>query len=284
MMDDVLTMKDYGAVPESAVAFEAGKKVGELESGLKIVEVKDYPFMVRSKNVTVEKCEELLPNPLRATGVYDFNDLDSFCTFINEFKKEGTIVFASCKVEPDSGLVFKGVINSHSKGTPGWEDFGVVLNMPLSDDYLAFIALTEYVSQINFVRTLRSRIHCVAEPDASDIDQIFADFSASKRSSVQSKIPISGGNYQITLTEEVNGNTNQSSVEVPTELVLILPFFKYRDSEEQMVELRALIDWKLSDNKLLFGLTFPRLEKIFCDEFSKIRAEIAKKTGLYVFV
>ena len=98
------------------------------------------------------------------------------------------------------------------------------------------------------------------------------------------KIPISGGNYQITLTEEVNGNTNQSSVEVPTELVLILPFFKYRDSEEQMVELRALIDWKLSDNKLLFGLTFPRLEKIFCDEFSKIRAEIAKKTGLYVFV
>lgn len=100
----------------------------------RIENIQEVPFLLLPDHVTKESMEHLLPAPKRVKGLYSFEDPKSFARYIDEFKEDGTRVFADF-----DKYRFLAVINGSLKEVPAHSDHRVTLNMTTTQEWKAWV-------------------------------------------------------------------------------------------------------------------------------------------------
>lgn len=268
-----------------AAAIAAGKKIGRLD-GPRFMMIEGVPFQVRSEDIVVESCEELLPAPKRARDVRTFRTTVSFAEYFLEFADHGSRVYA------DGNAAIVGVLNDHAVDpdakdagcgiAPRWGDHKALLVLQESDEWIAWTKINKQkLGHLDLVEFLQEQISTIESPDAAEILGAARTFSAARSAKFEQVIPVEGGDLSVGFSEEVRGTTKSGQATMPSRLVLQLRPF--RKGKAYRVE--AQLRWRLSrEGELSFTVALLRLRETIEAAFDDVIAEVEKLTERKVLV
>lgn len=110
------------------------QSIARLAAQPQVINLQGVPHLLLPNHINRESLEHLLPAPMRVRGLYNFEDPSSFARYIEEFKEDGTRVFADF-----DKYRFLAVINGSLKGSPAHSDHRVTLNMTTTQEWKAWV-------------------------------------------------------------------------------------------------------------------------------------------------
>lgn len=110
------------------------QSIAQLAIHPNVMDLLGVPHLVYPNHVQRESLEHLLPAPIRVRGLYNFEAPQSFARYIEEFKEDGTRVFADF-----DKYRFLSVINGSLKDQPAHSDHRVTLNMTTTQEWKAWV-------------------------------------------------------------------------------------------------------------------------------------------------
>jgi len=263
-----------------------GMELGALLTGV-VKEDRLEPFLVIPDgfHMEVPDSEELV-QPSRHRGTVDVKDLPSFCVLVRKHGDEppgagrennATEVFVE-------GHVFTAVFNSHSRQEPGHGDLRAVMHLEYSKEWLAWKAAIGKagLTQVGLAELIEDYIHTIAEPDAAELAGTVKSLKVTKKVNFVSEMDLFNGSARLEYVNEVaEGQVGgKKTIDIPTELKLVLPIFKNGDKHEVVLRVR----WRLDEDHhcVVFGFAIKGEDKLEDDIVAKVSARIKKETGFVV--
>jgi uncharacterized protein YfdQ (DUF2303 family) len=274
-----------GGIP---AAIWAGRRIGALEAGVKVLDVHGVPAIVSADDLSVDFREDLRERPRRINATRNFREVASFSAYVNAFGNDHTRIYAASTmtsikaVIDDHEAVKDGKKDAPTKATPNWCGHEAVLCLEPSEEWSAWMALNKKpLKHLDFVEFLQERIGTIAKPDASGIVQAARAFSASRNAKFEQVLPVEGGDISVSYSEEVRGTTKNGQAALPQALTLMLR--PYRSGKAYPVE--AQVRWRLSrEGDLTFSFALLETERVIETAFEDVRKEIAAATDITVLV
>lgn len=156
-------------------------------------------------------------------------------------------------------------------------DHRAVLKLSRSLEWVMWTGVDgKLMPQLDFCRFLEENREDIRTPDAATILEACRDLQGLQKVDFRSVVREDSDNYRIEYSSEADARPKREGVTMPSEFVLGLPV--YFDDEE--VEVRALLRWKIDDGKLSIGVKLKRAERIRQAQFKKIVLDLAETTGL----
>ena len=269
-----------GGIP---AAIWAGRRIGALEAGVKVLDVHGVPAIVAADDLSVDFREDLRERPRRINATRNFREVASFSAYVKEFASENTRIYAASTM-----VQIKAVLDDHEAASkdddqkPNWCGHEALLCLEPSEEWSAWTALNKKpLKHLDFVEFLQERISTIAKPDASGIVQAARAFSASRNAKFEQVLPVEGGDISVSYSEEVRGTTKSGQAALPQALTLMLR--PYRSGKAYPVE--AQVRWRLSrEGELTFSFALLETERVIETAFEDVRKEIAEATDITVLV
>lgn len=164
---------------------------------------------------------------------------------------------------------------------PGRCKHVAVLTCPWDLDYAKWRkVLGEFLPQQAMLEFLEDMIHTIAQPVAADLLEAFGDIHIGRITRFRSRRNDKNGTVTVLYDEQdETGTTKDGSLELPDNVVLVLPMFQGGEVETLTAKVRVRMD----KGVLLLGLAVPGLDKRERDGFRKIGDGVAEATGTPVF-
>lgn len=174
--------------------------------------------------------EALLPNPRRAKGTAEFDDLDSFARYVLEFAKPGSTVW--CNFNPQThALGFTGVIDEHSPSLPGWRDLKATFSPDMSAEWKVWTGRNgpnKAMSQLEFAEFMEANeqdIHAAEGPPTSlDMHKLATEFIAKQDVALKSVIRTQSGGVQLNYVDDADAGTT-AAMKLFERFAIAIPVF-----------------------------------------------------------
>jgi uncharacterized protein YfdQ (DUF2303 family) len=219
---------------------------------------------------TFEEPFKLAPH---ISGYPRFTKLDSFVSYVNEFRSEATQIFAIV-----DAAIIRAVIDYHQKDKPGYVTHIAEFKLPLSDEWEAWQSINDkMMDQVSFAEFIEENRLNIVDPVGADLLEMVSNLQSKTTVEFQSNIKLANGTARLAYSEnqETKGN---GSFEVPNKLILGLPVFRYEDN----YKLEAFLRTRIKDGKALFVIKLDRPKKVFLAAFEDICGKVESITTVKV--
>jgi uncharacterized protein YfdQ (DUF2303 family) len=236
------------------------------------------PFMVVPSDCRIEDLEKLLPVPRRARGTVSFDEVESFCRWVAQFKTPGTALFV---VDAQQHTEVRAVIDYHSAASgPGWCEMRGNLYVKASLEWVNWTAAAaQYHSQEGFAQFLEEHMAEVVDPPGAALLELVSNLKATRNVNFRSAINLSNGRTQLQYddTEKTGG---AGAVELPREFKLGIPVFK----RGKLYAMTARLQYRITEDRTAeFRYRLQRPDKVNDFAIGELVAEVEHKTGITPF-
>lgn len=261
-----LTLEPTGDI---AAAIFAGKKC----AGVKIVDIQGTPHAVVPQGVILENMARLLPNPLRISNSVGFEEPDSFCAYVEEFREAYSRLYGF----PDEYAI-AAVFDDNDRVTPRWREHKALLQLKPSAEWGEWInAFKTTFSQMELADFLNDHMEQIAQPDASELVSGVSTINIAnnwKCTSVQHE----GGDIAFSYAKENSAQT--ASGKIPTRLTLyIAPFRSWHP-----ISMTVYLSYRLNGEKLTFTMRGHQVKELLAASFDNVRTHVQEALKATVLI
>lgn len=260
-------------------ALAAGMRIGELEAARKM-DINGTPLLILPDGMKYEDMSKLLDRPLKLEcASREFIEPASFSSYVNQFKDAGTRLYG--EFGETSGKVVAVLDDHETAAEPRFCRHKVTLDLQPSPDWIRWTkGNREKMNQRGFADFLEESVSCVAEPAAAQILDAARKFSVRKNKVVDSECD-EIGNIKFAVSEELSGQTRNSTATLARKFVLAISPFRV---SVKRYPVDALIRYHFVEGGLYFAYTLVEAEKVVEAAFADIRKAVSDATGMEVLV
>lgn len=257
----------------ASAMLHAGERIGELKSPA-LRDINGVPHLMLPTDTDIKSMEHLLDAPKRISKKRGFCEVDGFCSYVNEFKKDNTRIYLEERDE------IRAELDDHSVDKPSWSAHTAILDLEHTEEWLSWTRVNKkQMSHIDFIEFLQEHLHTIAKPAGADIVDAARTFSTHRNASFDSVVPAEGGDFKVSYSEEIRGKSTDGSASLPSSLKLILRPYKATDNA---YEVDATVNWRLQGTEITFFVILLRTDRILEEAESVIRKEVENQTGLNI--
>jgi uncharacterized protein YfdQ (DUF2303 family) len=240
-------------MPDNVKALlEAGSRL----SGCVIDEHEGVPVVVLPDKWRVEKLD--VP-PERVARTVGFNDVESFATYVNRFKTEGTLLFATvtdtdCKIVAHLDHHDKPVLEAVARSR-GWSSHMATLVCVQTKEWKTWMenngGPNDAFSQVEFAQFLEDNERVFRSPAAAELLELVTTLEGKSNVRFNSAVRLSNGKAKLDYEDDVSltGGVGAGAIEVPTELICaIIPF----ENGPEPYEVRSRLRYRIGNRQIVF--------------------------------
>lgn len=244
------------------------------------VEADAKPFVITPEGYELHDVEAHLQAPTRKRGTVNVRDADSFIAIVNSEGASGTRLFRAVHPRPQ----FVAVINDHAESGPGWGDYRIVYDCPLSPEWVTWQQKNKAtMSQADFAQFIEDNLPDIVSPPGSKMPdgarmlEVSRTLQAKKKVAFASGIRLSNGETQFAYEEKVDGTAGaKGQFMVPEAFVIGVPVFEGGPSYAVTARLR----YRIADGgALAMWFDLERPHKIVEDAVAELNKAIEAATA-----
>jgi len=239
-------------------------------------EVGSVTHVLVPPNCKLQSMEKLMEAPIRIRAHPEFDDVDGFADYVEEFKDKGSRIFVD-----EKGLRFVTIFDSHAKGQPAWCDHSASYGLSLSDEWKRFCDLDgQRMSPIRFAEFIEDNLGFITAKNlnSNDLLAMAQTYRIKVKGNVEIKENLHNGQRKLMITDDstVRGEVKGNEVKFPEQLTIKMRVFKNCDRYSIPVYLRYRSDQ--DSLELFFKIQDP--DGIVELAFDEVIANVKKATGL----
>ncbi len=230
-------------------------------------------YLVIPANAQVYDLEKLLNAPRRIRQKVSFARLDSFCVYLNEFKKDGTKIFLNAK----TGSAVAS-LDYHTAAQASWKDHSARFDPVFTESWQCWNGSNKQVmDQKKFALFIEDNALDIVEPAPAEMLDIARTLSAKISVVFKKGTHLENGSEQIQYEETIESKAgSKGQLEVPSIFTLEMSVFDGRPKRRVQARLR----YSIKEGVLSFSYSLVRLQEILAPEIEQIGDAIADATQL----
>lgn len=245
------------------------------------------PVAIIGANQQSISLEGYQPAPNQIGEVREFDDLRGFVAYVNDYKNDATVAFASRER-------LQVVFDYHKPDAPKWCKHTITFKYRRSGRWNLWERNNnQWMSQEDFADFLDSGLNEITRPVQSDILDIVKNFRATVNADVTSKIGQGGTSF--TYRQDTKGGSSKTTeIEVPEYIAVQVAPFEGLQSLNGMIaddkkqipiyEFRAKCNWKLRGEKPEFKIQLLGFEDAIDETLESVRVAIKELTGVTTYI
>lgn len=233
-----------------------------------IVEDGGKPFLVIPSTHKVEDLEKLLTGPIAKRGNATFTRLSSFSDYVNQHKSESTRIFFD-------GRQFKAVLDHHGV-IPGWRQHVAKYWLVHSPQWSVWLGNNKKAfEQSSFAEFIDENRQDVSKPTGGELLDIVRELESVKDVTFKGALKQDNSLQRVEYEENTITRT-KGNIELPTEIMLLLPVFEGGQPMNFICRLKAV----LSGGKLYLQYEIRNLAVRMNEITAALVAEVEDKTEI----
>ena len=242
------------------------------------VEIAGVPHIQVPPGSTLKNMEDLLDQPIRIKAHPEFNDVDGFAHYIEEFKEDGSRIFVD-----DSNFRFITVFDCHAKDKPAHGDHSATMKLNISSEWNRFLGYNEKkMNPKEFAEFLEDNIDYLSQTEdmtGADLMTMAQSFKINVKGDLEVEDTIQSGLKTLVIKDDstVSGrNVNGQHVSFPEKIAFDLRIFK----NNEPYAIKVFLRYRKSDKGLTFWIKVPDPDKLEEQAFDRVIDQVKDKTGL----
>ena len=217
----------------------------------------------------LEDLEDCLPAPTRIRESVKLTRSESFEEYVNDFKRDGTLIFADI-----AKRTFEAVLDYHtSNEEPTWGTHKATLSLPFSSQFEAWRGKhRQWQTQVDFAEWLEDRELDVIDPNGATLLTLASNLEATKTARFKSSTRLDNGASSLVYEESIDGRGN-GQIRIPSEFTLRIPVFE----GGEFVSIRARLRYRI-DAGLKFTYIMEEPTEIVRNQFLLVADSIKENT------
>ena len=226
---------------------------------------------------TIADVSHFLPPPNRIVQRVELLTVESFCAYVNAFRRPQTTIFADERTGS-----YEAVIDYHAEEAvchdPQLERRGECDHLagyacPKSLQWQTWVGSNgKSMTQTEFALFLETNLRDIIEPAAADLLQVAVNLQVHKAAQFSSEIRLDNGQTQFRYEETISGSSKVGKLDVPSQFVIQVPVFL----GGRVFQIQARFRYRLNDSKLSFSYDLVRPQETFQAAVSIVTKEIIK--------
>lgn len=248
--------------------------------------------ILAAANARVIDLEEFANAPKRIRTDEQFSDLRGFIDYVNDFKKDNTVCFASA-----TGI--KTYFDYHGKNDPRWNEHLAQFHIVKSARWKIWEnAHNVWMSQKQFADFLDSGLNEIIKPSQSEILNLVKNFRATTSYELDSEATPGGGENLTYRKNTKSGTTLKSEVVLPEYITLALEPFENisvinsrlpLDLQIPAYQLQAKISWMHQVNgddthQVCFKVQILNVENVVNETMETVKNAVVELTNIKVYI
>lgn len=205
------------------------------------------------------KVERLALPPVKVARQVGFNDVESFSTYVNRFKTDGTLLFATvtdtdCKIAAHLDYNASPVLLAGIRDE-GWSSHTATLVCVQTKEWKTWIenngGPNDAFSQVEFAQFLEDNERVFRAPAAAELIELVTTLEGKSNVRFNSAVRLSNGKAKLDYEDDVSltGGVGTGAIEVPTELICaIIPF----ENGPEPYEVRSRLRYRIGNRQIVF--------------------------------
>lgn len=229
-------------------------------------------YLVIPANATVYDLEKLLNAPRRIQQKITFARLDSFCSYVNEFKKSGTRIFVNSKT---GGA--HAILDYHTAEAASWKSHSAKFDPVFTESWQKWNGSNnQSFDQRKFALFIEDNALDIIEPAPAEMLDISQTLTAVINVNFKKGTHLENGSEQLQYEETIDAKAGRrGQLEVPSIFTLEISVFEGRPKRRVQARLR----YSIKEGVLSFSYALIRLQEILNPEIEQLSEDIAKQTG-----
>lgn len=228
------------------------------------------------------KLEQYAAVPRRATGLADFGEAESFCTYVARHKDPAATTLWGDLTEATVTAVLNDHEHRGGQGLPlpGWGDHRAVLQLAATPDWTHWTGADgKLMSQTAFAEFLEDGATALVRPAAADMLEVASTFQARTGVDFKSAVRLQSGETRLRYEETVNASAGKTGdLEIPSDITLGLEPFE----GSPRYEVAARFRYRINNGQLTLGYRLVRPDLARRQAFADVLATITNTLGLPV--
>lgn len=244
-------------------------------SGNELASKRVRPFTVDTAGKIVEL--PIMEAPDRIQQVVTLDDVESFISYVNEFKTPSSRVF----VKYEANGSFVAVLDYHTKDKPSFGTHRVHLPLKMTPEFKAWHDIHgKIMLQAGFADFLEDNVAVVKKPAAADLIQIARTLQSKKEVKFTSSQRLDNGDFNLAYSEESTATAGKKgNLEIPTKIELFVPMFEGAIPTAVGLHFRH----RINDGALTFEVKIMQLDRLIKGVIDTTSKQILDETGVDVF-
>ena len=230
-------------------------------------------YLVIPADAQVYDLEKLLKSPRRIRQSVRFSVLDSFCSYVKEFKTDGTKIFLNAR----TGTI-AATLDYHKPDQASWGDHRAGFDPVLSEEWQRWQQLNNQpCDQKRFALFLEDNAVDIVDPAAAEMLDISRSLTAKINVNFKKGIRLENGTEQIQYEETIDARAGQrGQLEVPSKFSLFLMLWEGRPRRRIDARLR----YGIKEGVLSFCYSLIRPQDIVQAEIDLLVNEVFEQTEI----
>lgn len=237
---------------------------------------KDDQFLIVPNGYSAQDLISLRTNPRRIARTITFARLESFCRYVNTFKKSNTFIF----LNPSNGSV-SAILDYHSSDAPAWCDHVSGFVPAQSEEWKRWKQKDgQALNQKELAEFIEDNAPDVISPDPAELLDVARSLTAKLNVNFKRAIVLEDDTVQFTYEETIDAKAgSKGSLEIPSEFTIAIAIFAGGTPLSLNVRLR----YSIKEGQLTFKLVLVRPHKLFEQEIENLNATIKTVTDIQPF-
>lgn len=277
-------MRDYPENPEAAVVADLAQQAGLVN--LAMVDPADPKLLLVRENdvVRVLDVEKYAMHPSRRSGAVEFDEPESFASYVNEFKHDGETRFYCSLVEPQALAILNDDRPDPAVSSPGdppagaWRDHVAILRLVRTPEWERWRSMDGAMhSQTEFAEFLELNLRDITDPDAATLVEIARAFTVSSDIQFRSAQNLATGETQFAYDEQHQATAGGTkNIAVPKEFTLLIAPFQGTPT----ISVTARLRYRLRGGGLTLGFMLDNPSDIEREGFRSIVEHVSAQIEL----
>jgi uncharacterized protein YfdQ (DUF2303 family) len=252
--------------------FEATFKAGLAAAAPAIPPNGAVPIVIVPKDCAVEGLERYIGEPIRKRGTAAFAHESGFDAYLTKHKDADCALFVDMDAQ-----TMTAVVNYHTGTAARWGDHRAVFAPPKDADWLIWMAHDDKpMSQIDFTQFIEDNLPAIVEPPSAELLEMVQHLEAHTAVKFKSANRIKDGAKALVYEETVQGGVGKGQIEIPDDIKLRMPVFRWGEP----VDLIAKLRYRIAEGKLHLWYHLHRPQDAIDDAFKRLLDGVEVATSL----
>lgn len=207
--------------------------------------------------------EKLLANPRRVKATFQFSDADSFTSYVNRHKKDGTVTW--CTFNPQTfALAFAAIIDEHSPSAAGWRTHRATFSPDMSAEWKAWKGRNgaeKAFDQVDFAEWIEEHADDITTanglPTSLQMLTMATEFHANEDRTLKSTVRLQSGGVRLTYIADPDAGTTEA-MQMFDKFALGIPVFQGGSAWS----LTARLKYRMHQGKVSFFYDLVRPDRV----------------------
>lgn len=211
----------------------------------------------------IRDLSKLLDRPKRITGTTEFNEPESFCTFVKDYLTKDSSLYMKADLDELTFYVV-AIFNDNKREISNWKDHRANYLPDFSPEWHDWrLYHSKRVNQVEMAEFIENHIEDIySDKDkgvsAAEVYEAVSNLHDCRNVTFSSRVNVANGMASFAYTEKTGG---EKKLEVPTEFLIAIPIFASGQLHSIRVKLRYRINRNSGELILWYELT--QIQKVF---------------------